>query len=77
MITAYQAVEGEYMKADEYDMFLNDPTGFVIRRYLPRLYGALAPLAKLPPLDSMYRGFDGLTPLFASPEFLEMAKRSG
>lgn len=70
----YQAVEGEYMKADEYDMFLEDPTGFMIRRYLPRIYGVLAPLAKLPPLDSIYMGFDGLTPLFASLEFQEMAK---
>jgi hypothetical protein len=69
-----QAVEGEYMKADEYDMFLNDPTGFVIRRYLPRIYGVLQPLAKLPPMDSMFMGFDFLTPLFSSPEFVEMAK---
>jgi hypothetical protein len=69
-----QAVEGEYMKADEYDMFLNDPTGFMIRRYLPRIYGVLQPLTKLPPLDSMFMGFDSLTPLIASPEFGEMAK---
>jgi len=69
-----QAIEGEYMKADEYDMFLNDPTGFVIRRYLPRIYGVLQPLAKLPPMDSMFGGFDFLTPMFASPEFTEMAK---
>jgi hypothetical protein len=70
----YQAVESEYMKADEYDMFLTDPTGFMIRRYLPRIYGVLEPLTKLPPLDSIYMGFDGLTPLFASPEFVKMAK---
>jgi hypothetical protein len=70
----YQFVEGEYMKADEYDMFLNDPSGFMIRRYLPRVYGVLTPLAKLPPMDSMYNGLEGLTPLFASPEFLQMAK---
>ena len=38
----YQFVEGEYMKADEYDMFLNDPSGFMIRRYLPRVYGVLS-----------------------------------
>jgi hypothetical protein len=69
-----QAVEGEYMKADEYDLLLNDPTGFVIRRYLPRIYGVLHPLAKLPPMDNMFMGFDFLTPLFASPEFAEMAK---
>ena len=70
----YQFIEGEYMKEDEYDMFLNDPSGFMIRRYLPRVYGSLMPLAKLPPLDSMYMGFEGLTPFFASPEFQKMAK---
>ena len=63
------------MKADEYDMFLNDPSGFMLRRYLPRVYGALMPLAKLPPLDSMFMGLEVLTPLFASLEFLKMAKR--
>jgi hypothetical protein len=52
----YQFIEGEYMKEDEYDMFLNDPSGFMIRRYLPRIYGALAPLAKLSPLDRMFMG---------------------
>jgi hypothetical protein len=70
----YQFIEREYMKEDEYDMFLNDPSGFMIRRYLPRVYGALKPLAKLPPLDSMFMGLEYLTPLFASQEFLEMAK---
>ena len=70
----YQFIEGEYMKEDEYDMFLNDPSGFMIRCYLPRVYRALMPLAKLPPLDSMFMGFEGLTPLFASPEFQKMAK---
>src|SRR4030042_1711032 len=70
----YQFIEGEYMKEDEYDMFLNDPSGFMICRYLPRVYGALMPLAKLPPLDSMYMGLEGLTPLFASPEFQKMAE---
>ncbi len=71
----YQFIEGEYMKANEYDMFLNDPSGFMIRCYLPRVYGALMPLAKLPPLDNLLMGFEALTPLFASPEFLEMANR--
>jgi hypothetical protein len=71
----YQFVEGEYMKADEYDMFINDPGSFMIRRYLPRVYNALLPLAQLPPLDSLFMGFEGLTPLFANPEFLEMAQR--
>lgn len=70
----YQFVEGEYMKADEYDLFLSDPTDFLIRRYLPRVYGALTPLAKLPPLGLMFGGFEGLAALFDSPEFEQLAK---
>lgn len=69
-----QFVEGEWMKADEYDLFLNDPSDFVIRYYLPRMYGALAPLAKLPPIGNLFQGFDVLTPMFTSPEFIKMAK---
>jgi hypothetical protein len=44
-----QFVEGEYMKADEYDFFLDDLTDFCLRRYLPRSLGALAPFANFQP----------------------------
>jgi hypothetical protein len=44
----YQYVEQEYMKADEYPLFLNDPSDFVLRRYLPRMYTALKGLQKMP-----------------------------
>jgi hypothetical protein len=70
----YQFIEGEYMKEDEYDLFLNDPTDFMVRCFLPRMYKALAPLAKLPPLGVMFQGFEALTPLFASREFIQVAK---
>jgi hypothetical protein len=70
----YQFIEAEYMKEDEYDMFLNDPSGFMLRCYLPRVYRTLMPLAKLPPLDSMFMGLEAITPLFASPEFQKMAR---
>jgi len=36
-MTGYQFVEGEYMKADEYDQLLYDPTDFVLRTYWPTL----------------------------------------
>jgi uroporphyrinogen-III decarboxylase len=39
--TPYQCVEGEYMHADEYDQFINDPSGYFQRFYLPRIFGAL------------------------------------
>jgi hypothetical protein len=44
----YQYVEQEYMKAEEYPMFLKDPSDFVLRRYLPRMYTSLKGLQKLP-----------------------------
>jgi hypothetical protein len=37
----YQAKEGEYMKADEYDAFIEDPSRFYTSTFLPRAYGAL------------------------------------
>ena len=39
--TQFQFVESEFMKADEYDAFLDDPTDWVIRTYLPRAFAAL------------------------------------
>ena len=33
----YQFVEGEYMKAEEYEAFLSDPSDFIIRKYWPCL----------------------------------------
>jgi len=38
---SYQCNEGEYMKADEYDAFIEDPSNFYSNIYLPRIYGAL------------------------------------
>lgn len=50
----YQFVENEYMKADEYDAFLFDPTGFMIRTFFPRICGVLEPLKMLSPLPWAY-----------------------
>lgn len=44
----YQCNEGEYMKADEYDALIQDPTGYWLNVYLPRTFGALQPLQMLP-----------------------------
>ena len=45
---SYQANEGEYMKADEYDALIEDPSNFFHKTYLPRIFGALKPLEQLP-----------------------------
>lgn len=68
---SYQFVEGEYMKADEYDEFLLDPSGFTTQKYLPRVFGALENLGQLPPPSSLLTGAfgAGLTSLLDNPAF--------
>lgn len=46
----YQFVEREYMKPDEYDSLIQDPSDFWLRTFMPRQAEAFAPLAKLPQL---------------------------
>lgn len=47
---SYQFVEKEYMKADEYDQLISDPTDFWLRSWMPKTHGALAAFASLPPI---------------------------
>jgi hypothetical protein len=51
----YQFVEAEYMKADEYDHFLSEPMDFLVRKYWPRISGALKGLEMLPSFDGYLR----------------------
>ena len=60
---SYQCIEGEYMKADEYDILIQDPTFFFTSIYFPRIFGALEPLKKLPTLTNVleiYGSFSAL-----------------
>ena len=69
----HQFVEGEYMTQEEYDHLLSDPSDFLVRRYLPRIYGLLAPTGKLPPLNSLL----GMIPfhVIATEEFAGMLEK--
>ena len=44
----YQYVEKEYMKAEEYQDLIDDPTGYFMSIYFPRIFGSLKSLAKMP-----------------------------
>jgi uroporphyrinogen-III decarboxylase len=71
---SYQFVEGEYMKADEYDAFLTDPTDFMMRVFWPRAFGALKGFEKLPPLRDIITYAMGMPfgfGVFGSPEVVE------
>jgi len=66
-----QYVEGEYMKAEDYDNFLDDPTNFTLRTLLPRTYEKLEGLAYLPRLSMLvtgYPAFGGLAMALSHPD---------
>lgn len=50
----YQFVEQEYMQADEYQDLIDDPTGFFMNAYFPRIFGELAPFTSLPLLPPVH-----------------------
>jgi uroporphyrinogen-III decarboxylase len=51
--TGIQFVEGEYMKEDEYDDLIEDPSDFWMRKYIPRIFGAFEPWKMLSPFTSI------------------------
>jgi len=59
-----QVIEGQEiyspMRAEDYDWFLDDPSDYMIREYLPKIIGALKPLTKLPPIHGVICHYQGL-----------------
>ncbi len=51
--TGIQFVEGEYMKADEYDALIRNPSDFWQRTYIPRVFGAFESFKFLQPLTTI------------------------
>jgi uroporphyrinogen-III decarboxylase len=80
---SHQAVELEAMKADEYDLLMTDPTDFMLRVYLPRTVGVMAPFAELPRFSAGgfgYMGAMALGEMLARPDVaaaVELLQRAG
>lgn len=69
----YQFTEAEYMPEDEYDAFLDDPSDYMLRKYLPRVLGVMAPFETLPPLHDVIcysQGIPEFAYAFSSPDML-------
>jgi len=62
-----QFVELEFLKGDEWDHFMQNPSDFHLRTFLPRSYHVAEPLKKLPPVLSI-GGFGGGFSAFDDPE---------
>lgn len=80
---SFQFDEREFMKAEDYDAFLRDPSDWTLRTYLPRAFGALGGLAAMPPVGMFLFGHYNLgnLPFFAAPPvqqaFLTLNKAAG
>ncbi len=69
----HQIIEGEPLKADEYDLILSDPSDWTLRYYLPRTWTTMEPLSKLPSLQSVWgpSTLPMLATRFADPDVLK------
>jgi hypothetical protein len=47
--SSIQFIDKAYMQADELDAFIEDPTDYILNRYLPEIFTALKPLKSFPP----------------------------
>jgi hypothetical protein len=67
-VSSYQFVEGEYMRADEYDALIKDPSDFALRVRLPRVLETLRPFEKLSRVSSILGSPLGFVNAFGRPE---------
>jgi len=51
--SGFQYIEGEYMKPEEYDDLLHDPSDFWLRTYLPRVFGVFEAFKMFQPLTTI------------------------
>ena len=65
----FQFVEGEYLKAEEYGELFEDPTGVILRKIIPRQFGALQGFSEFPEFSTLA---SGLGVMFSLPVFNAM-----
>lgn len=70
---SFQFVEAEFMKPEDYDDFLFDPSDWAIRKYVPRAFSKLGGFADLPPFGMINLGYMYTLNLlsFATPAMME------
>jgi hypothetical protein len=72
----FQYLDRELMPAAEYEEYLLDPTGYYLRKYLPRVAGAFEGLARMPDFPSLSEWrFIGKMRAFADPALRESLRR--
>jgi hypothetical protein len=71
----YQFVEGEYMKVEEYEDLVRDPSDYWLRTYLPRIFGAFESFRMLSPLPDILEIPTGQLMPLAFPQVQESLQR--
>jgi hypothetical protein len=76
---SFQFDEHEFMKGEDYDAFLEDPSDWTLRTYLPRAFSKLEGLQYLPPFGMCAFGHYhlGNLPMYASPPMQAALKALG
>jgi len=74
-IESYQFIENEYVKAEEYDKLIKDPSDFWLRTFMPRAMGACKAFEKLPQLTAFIGIPVFYLAYFADPEIQEAYKK--
>ena len=74
-IESYQFIENEYVKADEYDKLIKDPSDFWLRTFMPRAMGACKAFEKLPQLTAFIGIPVFYLAYFADPEIQAAYKK--
>ena len=69
----YQCIEKEYMKPEEYNELIDDPSAFMLKRYLGRICGKLEALQKVPSFFNYleFPTFLGILRAFGEPDVRE------
>lgn len=73
---SFQFAEQDFMKPEDYDAFLADPSDWSIRKYLPRAFSKLQGLSILPPFGMWSFGFYNVNSVvaFSAPPVQESLK---
>ena len=64
----FQFLEGEYMKPEEYDDLVRDPSDFWLRTYMPRIFGTFESLRLFQPLTNMIEMPTGQLAALGNPQ---------
>lgn len=68
----FQYLDAEYMRGNEYDDYLTDPSGYFLKTYLPRIAGVYEPFRKLPDFPAQfYFSAVHMARVFADPELIK------